>query len=142
MIVDMYLVDSSAWILALRKEAIQSVKNRVGELLRDDKILANGMITLELLGGTRTRKEFRRLKERLGALDMVPIDAALWVHAADFAFTLRRKGLTIPYTDVLIAACALQADATLVHADRHFDLIADHTQLKVESYVHLLTSEA
>jgi predicted nucleic acid-binding protein len=51
------------------------------------------------------------------------------------AFNLRRKGVTVPYTDIMIAACAEKAEATILHADSHFDLISREIGVNVESYV-------
>jgi predicted nucleic acid-binding protein len=48
---------------------------------------------------------------------------------------LRGSGVTVPLMDVLIAAVAISSGAVLVHRDRHFDLIAEHAPLHVESYV-------
>jgi hypothetical protein len=94
---------------------------------------------LELLGGTRTENEFQRLKARLDALDTIDCSLSLWEKAYRLAFKLRRKGITVPYTDILIAACALKVGATIVHADAHFDLLQKPAALKVESYVNHLT---
>ena len=68
-------------------------------------------------------------------MDSVECDAALWEESTKLAFNLRCKGITVPYTDILIASCALKIGATLVHADAHFDLIHKHSKLKVESFV-------
>jgi predicted nucleic acid-binding protein len=130
-----FLVDTSAWILALRKDFLPEAKDRIAYLLNEDAIITSGMIKLELLGGTRAEKEFQRLKTRLDALEMVKTNNSLWEKAYDLAFRLRRKGITVPYTDILIAASAIVAAATVVHADSHFDLMGPHCGLKVESFV-------
>ena len=132
---NLFLVDTSAWILALRKDFLPDVKDRLAYLLKENTIITSGMIKLELLGGTREEKEFQRLKIRLDALEMVETNTSLWERAYDLAFSLRRRGITVPYTDILIAASALIAAATVVHADSHFDLIQPHCGLKVESFV-------
>ena len=132
---NLFLVDTSAWILALRKDFLADVKDRVAYLLKENAIITSGMIKLELLGGTKEEKEFQRLKIRLDALEMVETNTSLWERAFDLAFSLRRKGITVPYTDILIAASALMMAATVVHADSHFDLIGPHCGLKVESFV-------
>jgi len=62
----------------------------------------------------------------------------LWGHFSKLAFDSRQKGMSIPYADIVIAASALKERAILVHADSHFDSIAHHTDLKVESFVSLL----
>ena len=136
MLNELFLVDTSAWILALRKDFLPAIKDRMEFLLKENVILTNGMVKLELLGGTKTENEFQRLKARLDALDTIECNLSLWEEAYRLAFKLRRKGITIPYTDILIAACALNVGATVVHADPHFDLLHKPTDLKVESYVN------
>ena len=131
---DPFLIDTSAWLLALRKNFLPIAKDRIDHLLKEDVVITTGMIKLELLGGTKTEIEFQRLKARLDALDSVDTDMNLWARAYELAFNLRRRGVTIPYTDILIAACALHANASILHADAHFDLISKHFELKVESF--------
>ena len=137
----MIIVDTSAWIFALRKNPFIKLKSRIDHLLEIDNVFTLSMIRLELLGGTKTKEEFDRLKNRLDALYEISTDAELWSSAAQLAFDLQRKGLTIPYTDILIANAAIQSKATLLHADSHFDLVAGQTELKVESYVTQVQEE-
>lgn len=137
----MVLVDTSAWIFALKKNPFLPLKNRIDLLLREDLVVSFGMIRLELLGGTKTKKEFDRLKSRLEAFYEISTDAILWGVASQLAFKLHRKGLTIPYTDILIACAALESKAVLLHADAHFDLLAKHTELKVESFLSLVQED-
>ena len=137
---DPFLVDTSAWLLALRKNFLPIAKDRIDYLLKEDLVISTGMVKLELLGGTKTEIEFQRLKARLDALDTVETDMQLWARAYELAFNLRRRGVTIPYTDILIAACALHANAIILHADAHFDLISKHFELKVESFTREVTS--
>ena len=135
MTTDRFLIDTSAWLLALTPTFLPAVKERIDHLLKEDVVIITGMVKLELLGGTKTKSEFQRLKARLDALDTVETDMQLWVRAYELAFNLRRRGVTIPYTDILIAACALHANAVVLHADAHFDLISKHFELKVESLI-------
>jgi len=136
---NLFLVDTSAWLFALRKDFMPEVKDRIDHLLKENAIITTGIVKLEILGGTRTQKEFQRLKTRLDALDMVETDTALWEEAYKLSFEFRRKGITVPYTDILIAACALRTESTIVHADAHFDLMANHISLKVESFVQIVS---
>lgn len=132
---EFYLVDTSAWLYALRKEYSPVIKDRLDHLLQENRIMIAGIIKLELLGGTKSEKEFQRLKLRLDALEACEMNEALWEQACKMAFELRRNGVTIPYTDILIASTALACEATLLHVDAHFDLVAQFFPLKVESYV-------
>lgn len=133
---EIFLVDTSAWLFALRRDAHPEIRSRLDNLLRDDCVAIMGMVKLELLGGTRTHEEFKRLKSRLDALTYFSIEEPpLWDLASEMAFDLRRKGLTIPYTDILIASASIKGNLVLLHADSHFDQIAKYSGLKVESFV-------
>jgi len=127
----MVLIDTSAWLFALRKNYNPSVKERIETLLIESEVAINGIIKLELLGGTKTEKEYERLKTRFDSLYFINASHALWDHACKLAFDLRRKGLTVPYTDIFVAASAMSLSAVLVHADSHYDLIAKNGNLIV-----------
>ncbi|MCL5292175.1 MAG: PIN domain nuclease [Actinobacteria bacterium] len=127
------LIDTSAWIHALRRDADERIKERVGDAIQSGRAAIAPIIRLELLGGTRTQAEFNRLRQRLDALHLIGNDDHTWDIAAEMAFVLRRQGITVPYTDTLIAACAISGDAVLLHADGHFDLLSKKIDLAVES---------
>ena len=130
---DLVLIDTSVWILALRKSAAQAIRDEVSRLLAENRVAISPMIRLELLGGTKSTGEFNRLKSRLSALHELPADEESWELATRLSFELRQKGKAIPYTDVLIAAAAMVGGCLLLHADRHFDLVAESTDLTVRS---------
>jgi predicted nucleic acid-binding protein len=134
----MILIDTSAWLFALKKDFHPAIKERIEQLLVESDIAICGMIALELLGGTKSEKEYLRLKSRLDALYYVEADKVLWDLSSKLAFDLKRKGISIPYADIVIATCALKERAILLHADSHFDSISNHTDLRVESFVPLL----
>ena len=104
-------------------------------LLRQHVVATSGMVRLELLGGARDAPEWSELAVVLGGLHQLPVTEETWDEAASIAYELRRVGITVPFTDILIATIAIHADATVLHRDRHFDLIAQHTPLRVESHV-------
>ncbi len=131
----MILIDTSVWLFALRRNYHPLIKERVQKLLATDKVAMNGMIQLELLGGAKSEKEYDRLLQRLDSLYHIEADRLLWNRASKLSFELKQKGITVPYADIFIAASALKENALLVHADSHFDLIAEHSDLKVESFV-------
>jgi len=135
---DRFLVDTSAWLFALRRDFVPEIKNRIDGLLKDDRVVTTGIVQVELLSGTRTEEEYRRLKSRLEALESIRTDDVVWKETCENAYKLRRRGLTVPSTDVLIATCSLMTDSTVLHSDAHFDLMAKPLGLKVESLVKTL----
>jgi predicted nucleic acid-binding protein len=126
------LVDTSVWIYALRKAFVPEIKSCVERMIDEGRIVTISIIKLELLAGTKTNREFSRLKSRLDALPEVAFTEGLWDAAQELAFKLRRKGLAIPLIDILIIAGARSADAVLIHRDRHFDQAGEHIAFKAE----------
>ena len=136
----MILIDTSVWLFALKRDFHPLIKGKVEKLLLTEKVAINGMIQLELLGGVKSEKEYDRLFQRLNFLYHIEAGRSLWDRASKLAFELKQKGTTVPYGDIFIAASALKESALLVHADSHFDLIADHSDLKVESLVSVVSA--
>jgi len=58
-----------------------------------------------------------------GSLEYAETTPAVWVRAGDLAATLRRSGTTVPLSDLLIAAIAIEQRLEIITADRHFGLI-------------------
>lgn len=132
---EVYLVDTSAWIEFLRPHGSPKIRDHVTSLISNDQVVIIGIIKAEILQGTKTQKEYEDLERRLGAIRYCPFDEVLWAEVFRTAFQMRRKGFSTPVTDVVIAVSALHQDATVVHADKHFDELSKATGLKVKSYV-------
>ncbi len=133
-----HLVDTSVWISVLRPRPVQPLGDRIDELFRQDTIATTGMVRLELLSGAKTAAEFQKLTFVTEMVHQLPATDSTWIRAAELAFAFRRRGLTLANPDILIAAVAIENDAVLVHADAHFERIAEHSELKTESYVEHL----
>ena len=133
---DLFLVDTSVWLEVLPAgRGTPSLRQRVDALLAADWVATTGMVRLELLGGARPQREWDRLSDFLYALHHLPVEKDHWQEAAHMSFQLRRQGISVPFTDLIIGTVTLKSDAVLVHRDRHFDFIASHLLLQVESYV-------
>lgn len=135
MAVEPVVIDSSAWIFALRRAPLEAVRDRVDAVLAEGRAALVPPIRMELVGGARTPVERDRLRQRLLALIQIPFVDDDWDQAEAWGFGLRRKGVTVASFDLLIAAPVFRTGALLLHADDHFDLLARHTGLKVESLV-------
>lgn len=125
------LIDTSAWIHALRPAGDPLVRQHVHTLLSEGRAATCEMVVLELVGGTRSESEYRELGEDLEALQQCPVTESVWRSAYRMTYTLRRKGLSVPATDQLIAAVAVHYSCSLLHCDNHFDLLARHVRLPV-----------
>jgi hypothetical protein len=82
-----------------------------------------GMVVVEVCRGRRDPAVFQRFRERFSVMIYVSTGSLVWERAAQLAWSLDRRGIVLPAPDLLIAACALQADATVLTADGHFQEI-------------------
>ena len=57
-------------------------------------------------------------------VEVLPLTSDVWRRANALARDLRSAGVTVPATDVAIAACALEHGAQLLHRDEDFDRMA------------------
>ncbi len=132
----LYLVDTSVWIEVLpSNRPTTPLRERIDGLLAADLVATTGVVRLELLGGARGETEYRKLDGLLSALHQLKIAEERWDEAAQLAFRLRHQGISVPFTDLLISAVTAHNGAILLHRDRHFDVMAGHTPLVVESHV-------
>ncbi len=118
------LVDTSAWIDALRKDGDPEIRGAVRTLVAQGAAVFCDMVLLELWNGARGDEEADLLSELQRDLECVPITADTWLRAMELARACRTRGLTIPATDLLVAACAETHALSLLHHDAHFDLLA------------------
>lgn len=113
------LLDKSAWV-------------RGGtELLEYGELCLCAITRLEILYSARSAGSFAILQEDLGAYRDLRIDHAT-VRAAEATqrelATSGRHRVSLP--DLLIAACAQQHGAAVLHLDRHFDLLSEATGIR------------
>ncbi|OQX13537.1 MAG: hypothetical protein BWK76_16080 [Desulfobulbaceae bacterium A2] len=135
---DVYLVDTTAWIYALRRDSIVRIRQRLEQLLQLNTVRITPYIRLELLANVRTEEEYQRLEKGLGAVIGAPVDETTWDLACRLGFSLRSKGVDLATPCVITAACAIRHQTVLLHADNGYDLAASHLQCSLESYAYLL----
>jgi len=124
-----YFVDTSVWIPYFR-DGGSELSGRLDGLIDDDRVHINGIVLVELLTGARSEAEFDRLASALAGLKFVPSDAGSSRSAGRNGCALRRKGISVPLSDVIIATDCIDRGLVLIENDRHFGAIAAHLPLK------------
>ena len=82
-------------------------------------------IELELLTSARSGAEYAAFERALAALRSLRMDAGTFDTARSAQRELAAVGRhRIPIADLLIAACAQQHGAGVLHFDRHYDVLA------------------
>ncbi|HEX9123048.1 MAG TPA: PIN domain nuclease [Actinomycetota bacterium] len=130
----MILPDSSAWIEDLRgtESPLHRAMRRLIESEAD--IAVTEPVIMELLAGARSKRELAAVRRHLLAFPLLRVgDLVTFERAAAVWRTCRRAGEPVRDTfDCLIAAVAIREGASVLHADRDFDVIARHTGLPIE----------
>lgn len=123
------LVDTSVWIEYFN--TLSPTSNKLEQLIRERKVWGSGIIVVELLLGARTDKEAELILSSINAIPFVDTTKKMWFKAAGLGFKLKRKGITIPISDLVIATCAIEQNLMLFTLDKHFESIPEITLYKV-----------
>ena len=112
------LLDTSVWIDALRGKT-SSIVAITQDLLKDDRVLTCGPVIFEIKRGLRP-SERKKILPLFDALIRLSFDETVWDAAGDLDASLRKKGITIPPMDVMIAQVCLHHKVSLFTLDEHF----------------------
>jgi predicted nucleic acid-binding protein len=82
-----------------------------------------GVVVAEVTRGLRAPSLRQKFEENFALMTCVPTTAFIWKRAAQLAWSLDRQGTVLPLPDLIIAASALEADATVLTFDAHFQKI-------------------
>ena len=118
----MVIVDTSAWIPFFNRPE-STEKHIIEELIDRSEAAVVGVILAELLQGCRSQEERDDLKEALLALPYLGVSQGTWIAAGELSAGLLRKGLTLPLTDLVIAAAATEHHCSVYSLDAHFQKI-------------------
>ena len=118
------LIDTSAWVEAMRRQGDQTTRDEVHAALRVGRARFCDIVRLELWNGIGDDRERKWLVELEQTVETVPTDDAVWKEARRLARETRKQGLTLPSTDLLVAACSRVHGLEILHRDGHFDRLA------------------
>jgi predicted nucleic acid-binding protein len=117
------LVDTSYWIEYFNRPQEERAR-KVEALIRDDRAALTGVVLAELLQGAKIASELSLLRTALAAVRWVETGNEAYVRAGSLGFALRRRGVTVPVTNCIIAAAAESLGGHLLTLDAHFEELA------------------
>ncbi len=132
----MILVDSSVWITYYRPGVPEKIENLLKEIILADMAAINGIIMTEVLSGISKLKEYEMVSSDFKGFHYLKITEDVFSNASLTGSALRRKGISVPATDLIIASSAIITDCIIYHMDSHFDVIAKHTGLKAKNLLN------
>jgi predicted nucleic acid-binding protein len=127
MAVGRYVADKSAFEQQRHSEAAAGL---LRALAADGALHMTEIVALELLYSARNAEDYRTRWDDLATLPWLRLTEAVSARALAIQRQLADLGRhRLPIPDLLVAATALEHDATVLHYDHDFDLIAEVTGL-------------
>ena len=118
----LYLVDKSAFEQQRHSSAADDT---LRALARENALATCEIVALEMLYSARSLADYEQRWADLQALPWLPVTQAVMTRALGTQRLLAARGQhRRPIPDLVIAAAAAEHDATVLHYDRDFDLIA------------------
>jgi predicted nucleic acid-binding protein len=117
------LVDTCVWIEYFRTAS--PISEELKNLIRNDLAVTTGVVVLELLQGIKKPADKELIKETILALPLLEATLECWILAGETGHALRQKGITLPATDLLLAAVAKKNACSIFTTDAHFKAIPE-----------------
>jgi predicted nucleic acid-binding protein len=128
------LLDNSAWSRVVAGRLPIDRAELLADWLERGQVATCLPFLLEAGYSARARADHRAMMDEFDSLPRVEITAAMEDRALLTQRELAARGQhRLAPIDVMIAACAHEAGAGVLHYDRDYDLIAEHTSLSFES---------
>jgi predicted nucleic acid-binding protein len=116
----MKLIDTSSWVEYFRGRDSEPSEN-VEALVLSGQAAWCDITLVELWHGVRGAKEKRELAMMEKEIEHIPVNALVWALSSKLALLCQEKGLTLPLSDIITAACAVTHGLELEHCDKHFN---------------------
>ena len=128
-------LDTSVWIHYFRPQGDEVIKTEIKSVLLAEQVFTCWVVKAELLAGAKDEEAFAYLSSILEALEEISLTPEVWLETARLGYNLRRRGLTIPLPDLLIAQAAAGEKLQLWHADEHFEYIKEIIPLETRPFI-------
>ena len=102
---------------------INNHDNKNWDLLSTEDVVICGIVVAELYRGIKNNKERKAVDLFVNSLDSLNPDVRDWIDIGLFIANLKKRGLTIPFQDAVIAFLAIKNNCNLLTDDKHFSLI-------------------
>lgn len=118
----MVIADTSLWIEYF-KGGDEPARAGLRTLIRTEQVVLVGVVLAELLQGCRSSEEADTILSNLAGLRYLETGFSTWKRAGEFSASLRRKGITLPLSDLIIGALAIEHGYRVYTLDTHFKQI-------------------
>ena len=114
------VVDTSLWIDAWRGKVTEAEKQQLGDLWRHSSVVLPQIVWLELQVGLRSPQEREYLLDVRAVTQWEPLTESDGLEAEKLTTVLRKKGVVLAASDLLILTVARRLGVPLLHHDEDF----------------------
>ena len=118
------LLDSSVIIHAQRLP-YSDITVHLGEILASGEAVVAGPVIMEFIRGAKSQEQMDRFTRTVVSIDFLETDQAVWVTAGRLWIQLKRRGLYLATSNIVIAATAIRHDVPLYTLDKDFNRIPE-----------------
>ena len=115
------LADTSIWIEFFNPRS--DIGNKLEKLIKENSVWTCGTVLFELVQGTKTDYEKSTITGILSNLKYVEMTQFFWQKAGELSGSLKRKGLNLPLSDIIVASIAIEHNLKIFTLDKHFEQI-------------------
>ena len=118
----MVLADTCIWIDFFRGKNPR-ITSRFRELIRTGQVALAGVVLAEVIQGISSADEQGLVVDHFLSLTYFETTRQTWEKAGTLSKLLRSRGITVPLTDLVLAAIAIENDIEVYTTDSHFTKI-------------------
>jgi hypothetical protein len=115
------LADTSVWIEFFRAASLTG--KELEALIIKNSVRICGIIIFELMQGVKSEPEKLKISDALSNIRYLEMTKSLWEKSADISAALKKRGLTLPLSDIFIASIAIEHNLSVFTLDNHFGQI-------------------
>ena len=91
-------------------------------IFQQEDIAICGPVLAELMHGAKSEQDMNSILNATSCFTNLPFNEG-WTQLGQMLYKLRTSGITLPFTDALIAQIAINHNASVLTNDKHFALI-------------------
>ncbi len=119
---NLIMIDSSCWIKFFRNSD-KDVADKVQLLIENDSACICGIIELEIIQGIKSKRQKEEVEQLFSILKYFDFERRDFINAGSRIRDLRKEGITLTPSDVLIAELCIRNSITFYSLDKEFDCI-------------------
>ncbi len=112
------LADTCIWIEFFK--ASSDAGNKLESLLKENVVWVCGTVLFELMQGIQSENDKIKIVSALADLPYAEMSKSLWQKAGEVSASLKKRGITIPLSDICMSAIASEYNLTVFTIDKHF----------------------